>query len=279
MPPKGDGNILLNNLETYLQMVSASLVLRSVEPLLLFRLLTRRQSYLCSTPDLKVNLSALWKKDPGSVGRNNGKNYKKYWANLGFFHHLCRLYREESDVDLPLCCYGLEQTTVLADFYWNEAEADDGREYWGQERVMPFLTPVEDLVEDALFSCFENGAGDNMMLTDSGLTCKDLMDFECSSNPLVSRALSRISDYMNDHAVELTNRFLQADTTAVRNLCREILEQAAVPQRVGIAGHVPLFLAAINEGLMELQDYFANQYLIQAGHALTDRAGTPAPIE
>ena len=276
MPPKGDGNILLNNLEAYLQIISASPVLRSVEPLLLFRLLTRRQSYMCSTPDLKVNLSALWKKNTGSIGRNNGKNYKKYCTNLAFFQHLCRLYQEDRDVDLPLCWYGLEQTTALADFYWNEIY-----EYDEQEKLLPFLPPVEELVEDALFSCFENGANDNIMLEDSGLTIEELEDFQTDPNPLVSRELNKIADYMNDHAVELTNRFLQADTAAVRELCRDILEQSALSGRVGIEGHVPLFLATINGGLMEFQDYYANQYLIQAGHALTDKplAGTPEPTE
>ena len=279
MPPKGDGNVLLNNLEAYLQIISAWPVLRSVEPLILFRLLTRRQSYMCSTPDLKVNLSALWKKDPSSIGRNNGKNYKKYWENLTFFHRLCCLYQEDQEVDLPLCWYGLEQITVLGNFYWNEV--DDGREYLGQERLMPFLKPIEELVEDSLFSCFENGAGDNIMMEDSGLTCGELEDFQTDPNPLVSRELNKIADYMNDHAVELTNRFSQADTAAVRELCRDVLEQSALSGRVGIEGHVPLFLATINGGLMEFQDYFANQYLIQAGHALTDKplAGTPEPTE
>jgi len=117
LPEKGNGKILLDNLANYMQVAAASPVLKSVEPLLLFRLLTRRQSYMCNTPDLTVNLSALWKPDKNKIDVNNGRNFKQYRTNLRLFISLCRVYKRDREVDLPLCWYGLDQITVLGNFY------------------------------------------------------------------------------------------------------------------------------------------------------------------
>ena len=274
MPKKGDGRILLDNLSTYMQIAAASPELKSVEPLLLFRLLTRRQSYMCCTPDLAVNLSALWKPDKNKIDADNGKNFKQYRTNLQLFLSLCQIYERDSQVDIPLCWYGLDQITVLGDFYRNEVSK--GWEYADSE--LPFIPTVEELVEDGLFSCFENGRGDNAMLNDSGPFLKNLLRFQYSTDPVISASLERISDYMNNHAVELTEAFLYADLTEVRALCRTILEKSNIRHRIS-AHDLPLYLASINDGLMELQDYFASQYLVQAGHVLTAMPLTKNPIQ
>lgn len=274
MPKKGDGRILLDNLTTYMQIAAASPELKSVKPLLLFRLLTRRQSYMCCTPDLAVDLSALWKPDKNKIDADNGRNFKQYRTNLQLFLSLCQIYERDSQVDIPLCWYGLDQVTVLGDFYRNEVSK--GWEYADSE--LPFIPTAEELVEDGMFSCFENGQGDNAMLNDSGLPLKNLLRFQYSADPATIASLERISDYMNSHAVELTEAFLYADLPEVRSLCRTILERSSIRHR--ISGHdLPLYLASINDGLMELQDYFASQYLIQAGHALTDTPLTKSPAQ
>ena len=66
---------------------------------------------------------------------------------------------------------------------------------------------------------------------------------------------------------------------AVR-LCRNILERSHVRYRLS-SQDLSLYLASIDDGLMDLQDYFASQYLIKAGHLLTDAPLTknPTPIE
>jgi len=265
LPEKGSGHVLLNNLANYMQIAAASPVLRSVEPLLLFRLLTRRQSYMCSTPDLTVNLSALWKPDGNKVDTDNGRNFKQYRTYLRLFIELCGIYRKDESIDLPLCWYGLDQITVLGDFYRNKISK--GWEYADTEPEMQFIPTVEELVEDNWFCCFENGCGDNILLTDSGLSYRELEKLQCSENPLVIAALNRLSDYMNTHAARLTEKFLQADAAGVKALCRNVLERAKVTIS---ASDIPLYLASINEALMELKDYYANDFLVQAGHALTD---------
>lgn len=267
IPKKSSGRILLDNLAAYMQIAAASPVLKSVEPLLLFRLLTRRQSYMCCTPDLAVDLSALWKPDKNKIDADNGRNFKQYRLNLQLFASFCRIYKRDSQVDIPLCWYGLDQVTVLGDYYRNEVSK--GWEYAGNETELPFIPTIEELVEDSLFSCFENGQGDNAMLNDSGLPLKNLLRFQYSADPIMVASLEQISDYMNDHALELTEAFLCADLTEVRFLCRTVLEKSSIRRRIS-AQDLPLYLASINDGLMELQDYFASQYLVQAGHALTD---------
>lgn len=275
MPAKGSGDILLHNLTLYMRVAVASPLLRAIEPLLIFRLLTRRQSYMCTTPDLNIDLSALWKKDKNKIDADNGRNFKQYRANLQLFTGLCQIYGKDNYVDIPLCWYGLDQITVLGDFYRQEVSA--GWPYGDEEDGVLFPPTVEELVEDALFSCFEHGSGDNVMLADSGISDKELLDFQCSGHPLTVSMLEKISDYMNTRAAELTEPFLQADPPGVKQLCRTILEEACDGAIISTQ-ELPLLLASINEGLMELQDYFANQYLIQAGEALTTGPLTKNPI-
>lgn len=276
MPARGNGDILLHNLTHYIRVAAASPVLKSIEPLLIFRLLTRRQSYMCTTPDLTINLSALWKKDKNKVDVDNGRNFKQYRANLHLFQGLCRIYAKDEAVNLPLCWYGLDQITVLGDFYRQEIAV--GWTYSDEEDKFSLPPTIEELVEDALFTCFRHGGGDNVLLADSGITSKELLDYQCSGHPFTASLLEQTSDYMNTHAVELTNQFLQADPSGVKELCRTILEDATAGAVISIQ-ELPLLLASINEGLMELQDYFASQYLIQAGHALTDVALTKSPAQ
>lgn len=121
---------------------------------------------------------------------------------------------------------------------------------------LPFVPTIEDVVENSLFSCFENGYGDNVVLEDSGISVRELMNFQCSTNPVIVRSLNKISAYMNDHAVELTDIFLYAPPEDVKSICRNILENSKLKSIIS-ARNLPLYLASINEGLMELQDYFA----------------------
>ena len=269
MPQKGNESILLDNLSHYIQIAGASPALKSIEPLFLFRLITRRQSYMCSQPNFEAKLSPLWRRDNNKVDENNGRNFKQYRLNLHLFYRLCYIYRKDEAVDFPLCWYGLEQITVLKAFYWDHI-ATDWR-YADSEDDFPFIPTIEELVEDSLFSCFENGYGDNVLFIDSGLTCRKLERFQCSSNPVISHALEKLSDYMNCHAAELAERFSQANPSQIKSLCQDILERAGIEEiyQPKSAHDLSLFLSSINQGLMDLQDYFARQYLIQAGRALS----------
>lgn len=131
LPEKGRSDILLGNLSNYIQVAASSQMLKSIEPLLLFRLLTKHQSRMCSVPDLNVNLSSLWKRDKQQTDRDNGRNFKQYIRNLRLFRDLCQLYQNDEAVDLLLCWYGIDQVTVLGEFYrehvsagWESADSE-----------------------------------------------------------------------------------------------------------------------------------------------------------
>ncbi len=273
MPKRGKAKILLDNLSHYMQIAAASPVLKSVEPLFLFLLLTLRQSYMCSNVNLHVDIDRLWIRQDNKVDEDNGRNFKKYRADLDFFEALTRIYEKDGGVDLPLCWYGLDQLTVLGEFYRNEILC--GVEFVDVP-TLPLPPSIEELVDDALFSCFEHGADDNLLFVESGLDIKALHNFQFSEHPVIINALERISDYIAAHAEPLAERFLLAGPEDVKGMCREILKKAKIKGAVS-EQDLPLYLAVINGNLMELQDFFASQHLVEAGRALTDGPLTENP--
>lgn len=279
LPSKGDREILLGNLSYYIQIAASSSALKAIEPLLVFRLLIRHRSRMCTVRDLNVRLSSLWEQDKSNIDHDNGKNFKQYRRNLHLFQNLCKIYSTDKMVDLTLCWYVLDQITVLGDFTRQEPMQVEELMV-GDTSKYGFPPTVGEIVEDALFSCFENGCGDNVMLESSGLSCDELGKFECSPLPQIICTLERISDYMNDHAVDLTNKFLQVSPGDVGVLCQNILESANSKStyQPKDTHELALFLSSINGGLMELQDYFAEQYLVQTGNLLTQSKITEIPI-
>lgn len=273
-PGKGSGDILLGNLSNYIQVTASSPGLKSIEPLFLFRLLTKHQSRMCTVPDLNVSLSALWKRDDQQIDRNNGRNFKQYRRNLRLFKNLCGLYQNDEAVNLPLCWYGLDQITVLGDFYRVHISA--GWEYADSEREYPFIPTVEELVENALFSCFPNGYEDNVVLAGSNITPDELDQFRQNEKAPVLGALDRISDYMNARIPDLAIQMSYAAPEEIKALCRDILEQSGIKYRPKSPHETELFFAAINGGLMDCQDWLASYLLAQAGHALL---GEPTEIQ
>lgn len=264
----GSSEILLDNLSNYMQIAASFPGLKSVEPLLLFRLLTKHQSRMCAVPDLNVSLSALWKRDDKQVDRDNGRNFKQYRRNLRLFKGFCQLYQNDKAVDIPLCWYGLDQVTVLGEFYRTHISA--GWEYADSKSEYPFIPTVEEMVEDALFSCFPNGYKNNVVLMDSNITIKELDQFQQNEKKPAWRALDKISDYMNAQIADLAIQMAHAAPKEVKALCRDILERSGIKYRPKSPHETELFLAAINSGLMDCQNWLANYLLTQAGHALLE---------
>ena len=273
LPDKGNGDILLDNLSHYMRNVASSPDLKSIEPLFLFRLLTKHQSRMCAVPDLNVSLSALWKRDDQQIDRNNGRNFRQYGRNLRLFKDLCQLYQSDEAVDFPLCWYGLDQITVLGEFY--RERISTGWEYTGSDSEYSFIPTVEEMVEDALFSCFPGDYEDNVVLMESNITPKELDQFRQSEETPILGALDKISDYMNARTVDLANQMAHAAPEEVKALCRDILEQSGIKYRPKSPHETELFLAAVNGGLMDCQDWLAGYLLAQAGHALL---GEPTEI-
>lgn len=257
---------MLGNLSNYIQIAASSPELKTIEPLLLFRLLTRHRSRMCSVPDLCVRFASLWKRDSNHIDRDNGRNFKQCRLDLRLFQSICQIYRTDEAVNLPLCWYGLDQATVLGDFYREHISL--GWEYADHESDFPFIPTIEDLVEESLFGCTEYGYGKNILVKAGDVAFKELSKFQESSHPLVAHALGEISDYMNRNAFDLALWASQANDEGIRNLCREILEKSKIKYQPGSLHETELFLAAINDGLIQCQSGVADYLLAQAGHAL-----------
>lgn len=135
------------------------------------------------------------------------------------------------------------------------------------KRTIPFEMSLEELLTEmeCVFSCYEHGEGDNLLLKDSGLSATKLERFQRSKNPRIKRALSRAEQYFNPNIVELTGRFLESNPEQVRVLCREILEASNLPEELRPENETEtaLFLAVINGALMEAADNFAEDYLLE----------------
>lgn len=258
----GDEKLFLDNIDQLIEMQERSEALTEIAPLFLYRMLVRHGKRLHSSDSTRFDCRALWRYQTYRIDGDNGKNYKTNLAYLRLFHALCEIYETDERVSIPLCCHGFEQLSNLGDFYRMVKPSDC---------QLPFAEPLEELIAQHTFSCYEHGLGDNVILAEEGLTARALFDFESGGDRNRARALDRISAYMNRHAAELTTAFLGADAKGVKALCGEILTGAALTAREQLTDlpTVALFLASINGGLMELVDYYANDFLIRAAERLT----------
>lgn len=258
----GDEKLFLDNIEQLIGMQERSEALTEIAPLFLYRMLVRHGKRLHSSDSTRFDCRALWRYQTYRIDGNNGKNYKTNLAYLRLFHALCEIYKTDERVSIPLCCHGFEQLSNLGDFYRMVEPADC---------PLPFAEPLDELIAQHTFSCYEHGLGDNVILAEEGLTAGALFDFESGGDRNRARALDRITAYMNRHAAELTTVFLGADAEGIKALCGEILTRSALTAREQPRDlhEVALFLASIDGGLMELVDYYANDFLIRAAERLT----------
>lgn len=250
-----------DNLAWLLHLADAVPELSLIKPLFLYQMLIRHERRIRTSEEIRINFKALWNYREYRFEENNGKNYAANVCRLRLFGALCRLYGQDGQVDLPLCICGFEQLSNLGEFY---------RMWSPDPSLISFEPSLEDFLNESMFSCFEYGSDDNIMLADSELTQRKLDRFCCSEDPHRVRALELISVYMNQNLSELIQRFSSADSEGIRALCREILACAELPNDLQPkeSEETVLLLAAINEGLMEVVDGLAEELLVQAGRAL-----------
>lgn len=256
---------LLDNITWLLRTADRNPVLRTIKPLLLYRMLTRHGKRMQTSDDLRVDCRTLWKYQEYGIDRDNGKNYRVNVRYLTLFSELCGICEADGQVDIPLCVYGFDHLSNLGEFY---------RLFVPENVTIPFGFTLEDIIMDSPFSCFENGYDDNVAAAYYDISFKKLDRFQRSPERRHSRGLERIEKYMNRELDKLTERFLNTDAGGIKKLCSDILEAAALPTSLqpGDAAETALFLAAINNGLMEAVDTYAEDYLVQAGSALIGEA-------
>lgn len=252
---------LRDNICRLVQIAGHSEALAPIKPLFLYRMLTRHGKRLQTIEDLSIDFHALWNYQQYKLDEYNGKNYRIYVRYLKLFSRLCSIFSTDQAVNLPLCVCGFEHLSNLNNFYHT---------YHPKTMDIPFAVPMEILLEESLFTCFERGNEDNVVMTDAGISAKALERFRGSTEKRHVRAMTKISEYMNRHIADLIPRFLNASPDEVKSLCTEILEAVALPvsQHPRTSQEAALFLATINSGLMEAIDYFTMEYLIAAGEEL-----------
>ena len=167
-------------------------------------------------------------------------------------------------MDAPLCLYRYDHLSNLGSFY---------RICYVVDPPLDFGMEVEDIFMKCVFTCFENGYGDNVILEESGLADRHLKQLLCSEERRHVCALDRIDAYLSRNKANLTNRFLeimQGHPAEVRALCEEILQAADIPraQRPKNKRETELLLAVINRELMDSVDEWAEDYLVRAGKLL-----------
>lgn len=261
MEPKGDCTKLADNVAGLLQMSKENPALRLIEPLFLYRALTRHTQRLQRDDAPQFDIDAFWRYQRYALEEDNGKNYKTCLRYLSLFEALYRLLAERGGVDAALCLYGFDHLSNLGELY---------RLIDREEKPLDFGPQVEDIFLKNPFTCFERGYGDNVVLESSGLSEREMEKYLSSRNRRRVCALDRVSAYMNRNIVELTTRFIETKPTDVPELCEEILSSADLPlaQRPASDSERTLLLSAINQALMDAQDDWAEDYLIRAGKAL-----------
>jgi len=261
MKPKGNCERLSDNVASLMQAARASKSLRSIEPLFLYRVLTRHAQRLQKGDAPQFDMDALWHYQYYQLDEDNGKNYKTCLRYLSLFEALYYLFKDEPGVDTELCLYGFDHLSNLGKFY---------RMFNDDSAALDFGPEIDDIFLKFPFSCFERGYGDNVILESSGLSVSDMEKYLSAKNRRRSCALDRVTAYMNRSLIELTTRFLESSPEQVWKLCSEILSGADLPlaQQPANEKEKTLLLAAINNALMEAQDDWAEDYLIRAGKAL-----------
>ncbi len=259
--PKGDTAKLTDNVAGLLQMARSDPALRRIEPLFLYRALTRHAQRLLRDDAPQFDMAALWRYQRYQLEEDNGKNYRTCLRYLSLFEALYQLLSDRPGVDAALCLYGFDHLSNLGEFY---------RMLEREDKILDFGPQIEDVFLKNPFSCFEHGYGDNAVLESSDLTERDMEKYLSSRNRRRVCALDRVSAYMNRNIVELTARFMDAKPSEAPKLCEEILSSADLPlaQRPANETERTLLLAAIDQALMDAQNDWAEDYLIRAGKLL-----------
>lgn len=258
--PKNEARFL-DNLAWVLRIADREEALAAIKPLFLYQMLVRRGKHLHTGEGSQFDFCTLWNYYSYMVEKDNDKNFKDYGEKVVFFDELCRIFSSDKGVDIPLCLHGFDHVSNLGEF----TRAPDILEF-------PFPPLLEDILAESMFTCFENenGANSNVMLSDSGFSSSKLDRFRRTDNRRLIRGGNRISKYINDHYDELVLQFVPASPDEVRRLCGSVLESSGLraSEQPKNAEETALFLAAINDCLMEMVEDAAEAYLEMAGDAL-----------
>lgn len=255
--------VLLENFALLLSDISYSPILHQLAPLYLYQMIVKHASRLHKNTNLTVCYDSLWKPTTYRIDQDNGKNFQENERRLLLFQRLCELFERDVLVDLPLCGWGFRELSNLDEFY---------RENLFVEKISALPTALEELLDETGFSCFPGEARRSVLPTDGSFTKRQIQRFQESRT--YRSALRRISRYMNRHGDTLAQQFLETSPQDIRSLCIQILHDSNLPPRMHPKNMLELtyFTYSINEGLLDLVDYFAEQLLLEGLEKITSKS-------
>lgn len=240
------------NLDVLLGEINSHESIRKVAPLYIYQVIIKHNSRLQTSKDIVFNPKSLWCYKKYELQRDNGKNFNKNRLYLTFFERLCTLFQKDIIVNIPLSRWGFMLLSNLVDFQRSELEDKS-------ESVFPYF---DNLVETSFFSCFGNAEKEAELLHETGYSLKQVSYFQ--SEHSYQPGLERISQYMNQNALSLLQSLEDAKFTHIKNICVDILIQSKLKKKEKPASQreIDLYLCSINIGLLDLVDYFAQEYLV-----------------
>ncbi len=281
--------LFLDNIEYLLRMVDGMPTLRPVTPLFLYQMLIRHGKRLHTSDSTTFNLSALWKYRGYNIDEDNEKNWGKHSTYIRLFAEICKLYRDDPEIDLALCGFGFDQLSNLGDFYRDGAlfvelyddvrleELEDlcEEEYNGKNPLVQMAgiklrlpESLDNILLKTSCSCWE-GLDENILLKECGISEDELLYFLSDTKKKRTRILDNISEYVSQHANQLLEDYCQfnyLDGDAVRAFCGQVLRSVPFSGRNHPKlSDIPMYLAGINSVMIDLLRKQDQEYLKCAG--------------
>lgn len=244
----------LHNMESLMSDINNFEPLRKIAPLYIYQVIVKHSSRLQKNKDLTLDLETLFRFKEYEIDQNNGKNFNKSRRYIHLFSELCNLFEKDNMVNIPLSQWGFMKISNLLEFDRGDIELKS-------TCVVPFF---DILLEDSLFSCYEEKEVEAVLEKIWGFSLKKVRYFQ--SQLAFHPALEGISAYLNENPLIYHEKYLAycGDTKKIEELCKEIyfFSVAQKIRKPKSDRELKLYCATIYLGLLELNDYFAKEYLV-----------------
>lgn len=283
---KDENELFLDNIDYLLCLAESTSELHLLAPLFLYQVLIRHGKRLHNSDSLNFNMKSLWKYHEYKVDENNGKNFFQNAIYIRLFSELCKLYRDDSKVDLELCIYGFDQLSNLGNFYrianfnsiiYYEAKLEDlHTEEWPPQSYMAalmgvslqFPDTVEDIVDESGFSCAEFLFEKNVIMTSDNISLRKLERFQNNSH--YRQLLEKIEDYLNQHIEQLQAEYEDlnySDENDIRLFFSNVLGAIDIPSKMQPQklSELSMVFAFINNKMISVMDESVNRLVWRTG--------------
>lgn len=250
--PKSMTDIFQYNLDVLLEDINGSDAIRKIAPLYIYQAVVKHNSRLHKNQNVQIDIKSLWTFKKYEINEDNGKNFTKNRQYLSFFERLCTLFEKDTSVNISLSRWGFAMISNLVEFQRSELEDK-------LEGVFPYL---DKILEVSFFSAYGEVETVAEVLKDTGYSRKQVSYFQSTIN--YRQGLEKVALYMNENPVFFLETWENEDFRNPKNLCIEILKKSKLKkeEKPNSQRELDLYLCSINIGLLDIQDYFAKEYLV-----------------